>query len=178
MIREKEGTMRHAVITSSAIICLVITVTAGSALAKVIRTYQGKLNINSASAADFTRLPGVGEIIGFRIVKEREPRGKFTAIKELQQVKGVSPRLYDGFKNYVTLEGESNLRVHIDLNTITRSLLLGLPGMTAGEANSIINYRKARRAFTAVEDLTQVPGIDERRMRELAEWLTVVRQRR
>jgi len=76
------------------------------------------------------------------------------------------------------LEGESNLRVHIDLNTITRSLLLGLPGMTTGEARSIINYRKARRAFTAVEDLTQVPGIDERRMRELAEWLTVVRQRR
>src|SRR6266571_7590759 len=86
---------------------LAFLLVAVTAHARVVRVYEGKLNVNTASAADFTRLPGVGEVIGFRIVKERELRGKFTAIKELQQIKGISLRLYDGFKNYVTLEGES-----------------------------------------------------------------------
>ena len=43
-----------------------------SALAGTRRVYTGKLNINSASAADLTRLSGVGEVIAFRIIKERE----------------------------------------------------------------------------------------------------------
>lgn len=169
--------MRHALILRLVLIWLIIFSATGAAWAKVIRQYQGKLNINSASAADFSRLPGVGEVIGFRIVKEREHRGKFSDIKELQDVKGISPRIYNGIKGHVAMQGESNLQVHIDLNTITKPLLLGLPGMTAGEARSIINYRKAR-AFTSVEELMHVPGIDEKRMHELSEWLTVVKQRR
>lgn len=169
--------MQCANILRIAIIWLIIFTTSGAAWAKVLRQYQGKLNINSASAADFSRLPGVGEVIGFRIVKEREHLGKFSTIKELQEVKGISPRIYNSIKSYVATQGESNLQVHIDLNTITKSLLLGLPGMTAGEARSIITYRKSR-AFITVEELMQVPGIDEKRMHELSEWLTVVKQRR
>ena len=169
--------MRHIRIMRLALIGLVILCTTGAAWAKVLRQYQGKLNINNASAADFSRLPGVGEVIGYRIVKEREHRGKFSDIKELQRIKGISPRVYGGIKGHVATEGISDLQVRIDLNTITRPLLLGLPGMSAGEARSIIGYRKAR-GFTSVNDLMQVPGIDEKRMHELSEWLTVVKQRR
>ena len=170
--------MRHVGVFTLLSICLAILLTTGSASAKVIRVYQGQLNVNRASAADFTRLPGIGEVIGFRIVKERERRGQFTDLKELLEVKGVSPRIYGGFKNYLALQGENNLLVHIDLNTVTKPILLGLPGMSAGEARSIINYRKARGTFLSVEDLTQVPGINEKRMHELSEWLTVAKQRR
>ena len=56
--------------------------------ARVLRLYEGKLNLNAASAADLTRLPGIGEIIAFRIVKERESPGAFRNIDELQGHKG------------------------------------------------------------------------------------------
>lgn len=149
---------------------LLVAVTAH---ARVVRVYEGKLNANTASAADFTRLPGVGEVIGFRIVKERERRGRFRDSKELIGIKGVSARVYEGFRNYVATEGDSNLKVYIDLNTVTKPLLLGLPGMTEGEARSILNFRKAKGGFEKVEELLHVPGIDKKRFAELSEWLTV-----
>lgn len=162
--------MRFPGMLSLLVLFLMFTATAH---AGVVRVYEGKLNVNTASAADFTRLPGVGEVIGFRIVKEREKRGQFRDTKELKAVKGVSERVYEGFRNYVAIRGESNLKVHIDLNTVTKPLLLGLPGMSEGEARSILNFRKARGGFEKVEDLLQVPGVDRKRFAELSEWLTV-----
>ncbi|GAB7026069.1 ComEA family DNA-binding protein [Geotalea toluenoxydans] len=161
----------------SALIVLVVLSFTHVASAKVLRTYQGKLNINTASAADFARLPGVGDVIGFHMVKEREQRGRFSAISDITSVKGIKPRIYEVIKGHLTMSGENNLQVRIDLNTITKPILLGLPGMTAGEARSIINFRKSR-PFTSVEDLLLVPGINQKRMRELSEWLTVVKAQR
>ncbi len=145
------------------------------AQAKVVRVYTGKLNINTASSADLTRLPGIGEVIAFRIVKAREAKKEFRDIKELRSVKGISERVYEGLKKYVAVTGENTLKVHMDLNTITKPLLLGISGMTENEARSILNYRKTNGSFTRVEDLKRVPGIDDKRFRELAEWVTVAR---
>jgi len=144
-----------------------------TAHAGVLRVYEGKLNVNAASAADFTRLPGIGEVIAFRIVKERERRGAFKDIKELKEIKGISGRIYEDLKYHVATQGENRLKVYIDLNTITKPLLLGLPGMSEGQARSILNFRKSRNRFEKVEDLLQVPGIDKKRCAELSEWLTV-----
>ena len=143
--------------------------------AGTLRVCTGKLNINTASAADLTRLPGVGEVIAYRIVKEREKRGGFRDILELQRVKGVSKRVYAGFKGYVDTKGENTLKVYLDLNTVTKSLLQGVPGGTAEEARTILNYRKSRGRFVRVDELRNVPGIDSKRYDELAELLTVAR---
>lgn len=153
----------------------IITCSSSFAEGRVLRAYTGRLNLNTASAADLTRLPGIGEVIAFRIIKERERAGRFQDTGELKTVKGISPRLYEGLRNYVSVEGDNTLKVQIDLNSITRSLLLGLPGMTAGEARSILAYRKARGRFASVAELRMVPGITDKRFRELAEWLTVVK---
>ena len=151
---------------------LVATATAET---KVRRVYTGKLNVNTASAADLARLPGIGEVIAYRVVKEREERGPFRETRALQRIKGISPRTYAGLKNYVATTGENTLQVFIDLNTVTRSLLLGLPGMTAEQARSILNYRQTRGGFTATEELRNVPGVSAKRYAELAQWLTVAR---
>jgi competence protein ComEA len=141
-----------------------------------LRVYTGKLNINTASSADLTRLPGVGEVIAYRIVKEREKKGIFRDSRELQRVKGISERVFAGFKGYVDTKGDNTLKVYLDLNTATKSLLQGVPGGTAGEARSILNYRKSRGRFTRIDELRSVPGIDSKRYGELVEHLTVARQ--
>ncbi len=162
------GVSLLVVLLLSALLCL-------PAQAKVVRVFTGKLNINTASSADFTRLPGIGEVIAFRIVKAREAKGAFRDTQELRSVKGVSERVYEGLKKYVAVTGENTLKVHMDLNTITKPLLLGISGMTENEARSILAYRKAIGSFTRVEELKRVPGIDDKRFRELAEWVTVAR---
>lgn len=158
------------------LLCLAILVFCStSAEAKVLRVYTGKLNMNTASAADLARLPGIGEVIAFRIVKERERVGRFRDTGELKAVKGISPRVYEGLRSYLSLDGDNTLKVRIDLNSITKSLLLGLPGMTEGEARSILTYRKSKSRFAGVEELRFVPGVTDKRRLELAEWLTVAR---
>ncbi|KAF0218910.1 MAG: DNA uptake protein-like [Geobacteraceae bacterium] len=161
---------------SCILLSILFIMTVIPAHARIVRVYTGKLNVNTASAADFGRLPEVGEVIAFRIVKERERRGTFKDVRELKSVNGISERVYEELKNYVAVSGENNLTVYMDLNTITRSLLLGIPGMTEGEARSILNYRKAKGRFAGMEELRLVPGINDRRFRELAEWLTVARR--
>ena len=154
-------------------VALAFLMVAVTAHAKVVRVYEGKLNVNTASAADLTRLPGIGEVIGFRIVKERERRGAFSETKELKEIKGISERVYEGIRKHVAIQGENSLKVYTDLNTITNPLLLGIPGMSEGEARSILNFRKARGGFENMEELLQVPGIGKKRLAELSEWLTV-----
>lgn len=158
------------------VILMFLLLVSAHAEARSLRVYTGSLNINTASTADLTRLPGVGEVIAFRIVKEREQRGKFRDIRRLQSVKGISQRVFSGLQPYVTTDGPNNLKVYLDLNTVTKPLLLGLPGMSEGEARSILNYRKARARFVSLEELRQVPGIDDKRYAELREWLTVARR--
>jgi len=155
---------------SVALAFLLVTVTAH---ARVVHVYEGKLNVNTASAADLTRLPGIGGVIGFRIIKERERRGAFRETKELMEIKGISERVYEGIRTHVAIQGENSLKVYTDLNTITKPLLLGIPGMSEGEARSILNFRKARGGFENLEELLQVPGIGKKRLAELSEWLTV-----
>ena len=157
------------------ILLVLFSVVAAVADMRVVRVYKGSLNVNTASAADFGRLPGVGEVISYRIVKTREEGGAFREVRELKRIKGISERIYAGLKNYVSTKGENNLKVYIDLNTVTKSLLLGLPGMSAVEARSILNYRNSSGGFATVEELRRVPGVTAKRYLELAELLTVVR---
>jgi competence protein ComEA len=138
------------------------------------RHYSGSLNINTASAADLARLPGVGEVTAYRIVKVREARGNYRNTKELLSVKGVSKSLYAGLASHVTVTGENNLKVLLDLNGATRSLLLGLPGATAEEVNAVIAHRTGRGRFASVEELRRVPWMDEQRYKELADLVAVV----
>jgi len=53
----------------------------------------GPLDINSASATDLERLPGVGPKLAQAIVEYRAEHGPFAGPAQLAAVKGISERL-------------------------------------------------------------------------------------
>ncbi len=62
----------------------------------------GRINLNTASAAELAKLPGIGvakaqAIVAFRA---KEPFGK---PEDLRKVKGIGDRLYDSIKDQVTV---------------------------------------------------------------------------
>jgi competence protein ComEA len=63
----------------------------------------GKVNINTASAAQFSALPGIGEKLAARIVEYRQKSGGFKSVQELMNVKGI------GEKNLAKLEPHLSL---------------------------------------------------------------------
>jgi competence protein ComEA len=58
------------------------------------------VNINTATAADFEALPGIGTKTAARIVEYRQKNGPFKKIEELMNVRGL------GEKNFLKLKGQ------------------------------------------------------------------------
>lgn len=54
---------------------------------------EGKININTASADELAQLKGVGEKIAESIVQYREEHGPFKSVADLEQVKGIGPKI-------------------------------------------------------------------------------------
>ena len=61
------------------------------------------LDLNRATAAELSRLPGVGPGLAQRIVEERERRGRFDSPEALRQVMGVGPKKLAALRDLVTV---------------------------------------------------------------------------
>jgi competence protein ComEA len=68
-----------------------------------------KININQASAAQFSLLPRVGSKQADRIVEYRKAHGQFSQIEEIMEVKGVGEKLFGQLKPYLALSGPTTL---------------------------------------------------------------------
>lgn len=67
-----------------------------------------KIDLNTADAADFALLPGVGPVLANRIVAYRIEHGRFQSVDELHHVKGVGDRTLERVSPWVSVEIESS----------------------------------------------------------------------
>lgn len=68
------------------------------------KTPLGKININTASAAELDMLPGVGPSIAQRIVDYRTQNGAFKKADDLKKVRGIGDALFDQIKDLITVQ--------------------------------------------------------------------------
>ncbi|MBP8762654.1 MAG: helix-hairpin-helix domain-containing protein [Acetoanaerobium sp.] len=62
------------------------------------------VNINSADIELLKTLPGVGDVLGQRILDKREELGKFTSIDQLNDVSGIGDKKFSDIKDKVTID--------------------------------------------------------------------------
>ena len=62
-----------------------------------------KININTADSAGLQRLPGVGPSLAERILEYRKENGRFKAITELKNVKGIGEKTYGKWKDMISV---------------------------------------------------------------------------
>jgi competence protein ComEA len=65
----------------------------------------GPVNINTASAAEFEVLPGIGATMAARIVEYRQKNGPFKKIEDLMNVRGLGEKNFLKLKPQLTLGG-------------------------------------------------------------------------
>lgn len=142
----------------------------------------GKLNVNTASAADLAKVPGLDAQIAVRIVARRAAK-PFRTLDELLEVQGISKLTMISAAEYLEAApaaapapppaAPAASGKKLDLNKATFSELLLLPEMTPRTAKAIVDYRERNRGFKTVDELAQVPGIEKRAMITLYDRLTV-----
>jgi competence ComEA-like helix-hairpin-helix protein len=62
------------------------------------------ININTASVKELDRLPGIGEIMGQRIVAYRAVHGPFKKSEDIMGVKGIGPKKFERLRPLLTVE--------------------------------------------------------------------------
>jgi competence protein ComEA len=62
------------------------------------------INLNTASAAELEKLPGVGPVLAERIVTYRNENGRFRRAEHLMMVRGVSDRKFRELRSLVRVE--------------------------------------------------------------------------
>ena len=61
------------------------------------------VNLNTATAADLAKLPGIGPAVAARIVEYRQKNGSFKKIEDLMNVKGIGEKSFLKLKAHLSV---------------------------------------------------------------------------
>jgi competence ComEA-like helix-hairpin-helix protein len=62
----------------------------------------GRIDVNTATAAELELLPGIGPALARRIVDDRAERGPFRTLDDLDRVHGIGPRTVERLRDLAT----------------------------------------------------------------------------
>jgi len=67
------------------------------------RESDGRININTASRAELTDLPGIGNVLAGRIVDYRASNGQFSRIEDIRKVSGIGEKRFEAIRDRITV---------------------------------------------------------------------------
>ena len=64
------------------------------------------VDINRGSVEELRRLPGVGPVLAERVIRYRRENGKFTSIRDIQNVKGIGAKRFTQLEPYIRIDSK------------------------------------------------------------------------
>ena len=91
------------------ILLVLAGVLAGGALVEAVAAGKDRgnadkrLDLNSASESELTRLPGIGPAIAKRIVEFRQKHGPFKRVEDVLKVRGIGEKSFQKIRDRLTV---------------------------------------------------------------------------
>jgi competence ComEA-like helix-hairpin-helix protein len=137
------------------------------------KTFDQKLNLNTATAEQLKKVNGIGEKLSERIVTYRTKLGgSFIADIQLQDVYGLSPEVMERTLNEFTVKDAQPI-VKLNLNTATIEELVTIQHIDYEIAHYIIEERTLRDGFKSLDELSKVKDFPVRKIEIIKLYLTL-----
>ncbi|WP_456440322.1 ComEA family DNA-binding protein [Psychroserpens sp.] len=137
------------------------------------KTYEQKLNLNTATAEQLKRVNGIGDKLSVRIVTYRTKLGgSFIADVQLQDVYGLSPEVIERTLNEFTVKNVKPF-AKFNLNTATLEELVTIQHIDYEIAHFIIEERTLRDGFQSLDELTKVKDFPVKKIEIIKLYLTL-----
>lgn len=127
------------------------------------------IDINTAGLEEWDALPGIGQVLGARIIAFREKLGGFVRKEQVGQTYGLKDSV---FQKIVVFLKESPGKVRrLPVNTASEEELAAHPLIRWKLAKQLVGYRKVHGGIKDVEELHKLLSLDPVQVNWLGEYL-------
>jgi len=127
-------------------------------------------DINTADAAAFIALPGIGEKLANRIMNFREKLGGFYSVEQVKETYALPDSTFQLIKPLLHVSQDVR---KLNINTATKDDLKVHPYIRWNIANAIVEYRNQHGVFKSLDELKNIMLIDEDTFHKLLPYLSL-----
>tara|TARA_R110002074_G_scaffold124189_1_gene260465 strand:+ start:13575 stop:14444 length:870 start_codon:yes stop_codon:yes gene_type:complete len=137
------------------------------------KTFDQKIDLNTATAKQLQRVNGIGEKLSDRVIKFRGKfKDGFIADVQLQDVYGISPEVLQRLLNEFTVKTPRQIE-KFNLNNVTIDQLVTIQHIDYEIAYEILDQRTLREGFKSLDELTKVKGFPVDKIEIIKLYLTL-----
>jgi competence protein ComEA len=127
------------------------------------------IDVNTATAAEWESLPGIGTVLANRVIKYREKLGGFTSLEQVKKTYGISDSVFAQIDPWLRLQpGVVSGNRGLDLNKATVGQITAIAGIPESIAKAIVVYRNEYGPFQQITDLKKLVLISDTLFQRLA----------
>ena len=127
--------------------------------------------INTADSATLVQLKGIGPFFAHKLLSRRDKLGGYIKHEQLLEAYKFPDSLYTLLKNKLVINPHHLKKIKI--NSATEEQLKSHPYIGEKLAHHIILYRENLKQFEKIEQLRQVPLMNEEIYRKIAPYLSI-----
>ena len=122
-----------------------------------------KIDLNKATADELQQVYGIGQVLGRRIIEQRERLGGFHHELQLYMVWGLKDSVVERVMGQFTVKTPVSLE-RLNINEISASDLATLPGVSFEMGKRIWEFVRVRDGLIDLSQLLKIEGISPRKL--------------
>ncbi len=128
------------------------------------------LDLNTATAEDFEKIPGIGKYFASKMVSYRDQLGGYISREQLLEIRKFDTQKLEAIDRYIYLKAVPVRQMNI--NEVDFETLRSHPYITYEVANSIVKMRE-QKEYRELDDIRRSKLIDDELFRKLEPYLTI-----